>query len=204
MTSLAFSEVVTGKRISVSLDSCDFSEPPLLLCSGAAANNAIISSGSRPRLTLSLSLLRHVASVLVWSTDHHAPLPAADPSSHSSFCTNWSWCAHTHKHVHAHVWFSLWGLSLHGIHSEKIIVCVCVFLAHCRYALGMEDGRIPDEAITASSQWYETTGPQYARCVWHTDITCDMCVITRRLRQLLAGETSKFIQEKCEFHSMVV
>uniref|UniRef100_A0A674N7P0 receptor protein-tyrosine kinase n=1 Tax=Takifugu rubripes TaxID=31033 RepID=A0A674N7P0_TAKRU len=35
--------------------------------------------------------------------------------------------------------------------------------AHCRYALGMEDGRIPDEAITASSQWYETTGPQYAR-----------------------------------------
>uniref|UniRef100_H3C501 Discoidin domain-containing receptor 2 n=1 Tax=Tetraodon nigroviridis TaxID=99883 RepID=H3C501_TETNG len=35
--------------------------------------------------------------------------------------------------------------------------------AHCRYALGMEDGRIPDEAITASSQWYKTTGPQYAR-----------------------------------------
>uniref|UniRef100_A0A672GDS7 receptor protein-tyrosine kinase n=1 Tax=Salarias fasciatus TaxID=181472 RepID=A0A672GDS7_SALFA len=35
--------------------------------------------------------------------------------------------------------------------------------AHCRYALGMEDGRIRDEDITASSQWYETTGPQYAR-----------------------------------------
>uniref|UniRef100_A0A672GC73 receptor protein-tyrosine kinase n=1 Tax=Salarias fasciatus TaxID=181472 RepID=A0A672GC73_SALFA len=34
---------------------------------------------------------------------------------------------------------------------------------HCRYALGMEDGRIRDEDITASSQWYETTGPQYAR-----------------------------------------
>uniref|UniRef100_A0A7N6BR77 receptor protein-tyrosine kinase n=1 Tax=Anabas testudineus TaxID=64144 RepID=A0A7N6BR77_ANATE len=35
--------------------------------------------------------------------------------------------------------------------------------AHCRYALGMEDNRIKDEAITASSQWYETTGPQYGR-----------------------------------------
>uniref|UniRef100_A0A8C6L3T1 receptor protein-tyrosine kinase n=1 Tax=Nothobranchius furzeri TaxID=105023 RepID=A0A8C6L3T1_NOTFU len=34
---------------------------------------------------------------------------------------------------------------------------------HCRYALGMEDGRIKDEDITASSQWYDTTGPQYAR-----------------------------------------
>lgn len=34
---------------------------------------------------------------------------------------------------------------------------------HCRYALGMEDGRIKDEDLTASSQWYETTGPQYAR-----------------------------------------
>uniref|UniRef100_A0A8C9YQB4 receptor protein-tyrosine kinase n=1 Tax=Sander lucioperca TaxID=283035 RepID=A0A8C9YQB4_SANLU len=34
---------------------------------------------------------------------------------------------------------------------------------HCRYALGMEDGRIKDDDITASSQWYETTGPQYAR-----------------------------------------
>ncbi|KAJ8415473.1 hypothetical protein AAFF_G00424530 [Aldrovandia affinis] len=35
--------------------------------------------------------------------------------------------------------------------------------AHCRYPLGMEDGRIKDNDITASSQWYETTGPQYAR-----------------------------------------
>ncbi|XP_012992373.1 discoidin domain-containing receptor 2 isoform X1 [Esox lucius] len=35
--------------------------------------------------------------------------------------------------------------------------------AHCRYPLGMEDGRIKDHDITASSQWYETTGPQYAR-----------------------------------------
>ncbi|XP_038143047.1 discoidin domain-containing receptor 2 isoform X3 [Cyprinodon tularosa] len=34
---------------------------------------------------------------------------------------------------------------------------------HCRYALGMEDGRIRDEDLTASSQWYKTTGPQYAR-----------------------------------------
>ncbi|TNN52201.1 Discoidin domain-containing receptor 2 [Liparis tanakae] len=35
--------------------------------------------------------------------------------------------------------------------------------AHCRYALGMEDGRIKDDDITASSQWHETTGPQFAR-----------------------------------------
>ncbi|XP_037114868.1 discoidin domain-containing receptor 2 [Syngnathus acus] len=35
--------------------------------------------------------------------------------------------------------------------------------AHCRYALGMEDGRIKDDDITASSQWHETTGPQYGR-----------------------------------------
>uniref|UniRef100_A0A3B4UW46 Discoidin domain-containing receptor 2 n=1 Tax=Seriola dumerili TaxID=41447 RepID=A0A3B4UW46_SERDU len=48
----------------------------------------------------------------------------------------------------------------------KLCVCVCVcvcFTAHCRYALGMEDGRITNDDITASSQWYETTGPQYAR-----------------------------------------
>uniref|UniRef100_A0AAQ5XTU7 Discoidin domain-containing receptor 2 n=1 Tax=Amphiprion ocellaris TaxID=80972 RepID=A0AAQ5XTU7_AMPOC len=49
-----------------------------------------------------------------------------------------------------------------------IVLCLCcvliVFcLSHCRYALGMEDGRIKDDDITASSQWYETTGPQYAR-----------------------------------------
>ncbi|XP_066569304.1 discoidin domain-containing receptor 2 isoform X1 [Amia ocellicauda] len=35
--------------------------------------------------------------------------------------------------------------------------------AHCRYPLGMQDGRIKDSDITASSQWYESTGPQYAR-----------------------------------------
>ncbi|KAL0979844.1 hypothetical protein UPYG_G00190560 [Umbra pygmaea] len=35
--------------------------------------------------------------------------------------------------------------------------------AHCRYPLGMEDGRIKDHDITASSQWYETTGPQFGR-----------------------------------------
>ncbi|XP_062310050.1 discoidin domain-containing receptor 2 [Osmerus eperlanus] len=35
--------------------------------------------------------------------------------------------------------------------------------AHCRYPLGMEDGRITDNDITASRQWHETTGPQYAR-----------------------------------------
>ncbi|XP_069039259.1 discoidin domain-containing receptor 2 isoform X2 [Lepisosteus oculatus] len=35
--------------------------------------------------------------------------------------------------------------------------------AHCRYPLGMQDGRIKDDDITASSHWYESTGPQYAR-----------------------------------------
>ncbi|XP_053551648.1 discoidin domain-containing receptor 2-like [Bombina bombina] len=35
--------------------------------------------------------------------------------------------------------------------------------AMCRYALGMHDRTIRDEDITASSQWYESTGPQYAR-----------------------------------------
>ncbi|XP_077571525.1 discoidin domain-containing receptor 2-like isoform X1 [Stigmatopora nigra] len=35
--------------------------------------------------------------------------------------------------------------------------------AHCRYALGMEDGRIGDGDISASSQWHQTTGAQYAR-----------------------------------------
>ncbi|XP_036000168.1 discoidin domain-containing receptor 2 isoform X1 [Fundulus heteroclitus] len=34
---------------------------------------------------------------------------------------------------------------------------------HCRYPLGLEDGRIKDEDLTASSQWYDTTGPQHAR-----------------------------------------
>lgn len=35
--------------------------------------------------------------------------------------------------------------------------------SQCRYALGLEDGRIRDEALSASSQWHFTTGPQYAR-----------------------------------------
>uniref|UniRef100_A0A8C7X9U0 Discoidin domain-containing receptor 2 n=1 Tax=Oryzias sinensis TaxID=183150 RepID=A0A8C7X9U0_9TELE len=34
---------------------------------------------------------------------------------------------------------------------------------HCRFPLGMEDGRVKDKDITASSKWYETTGPQFAR-----------------------------------------
>ncbi|NXD74870.1 DDR2 protein, partial [Halcyon senegalensis] len=32
-----------------------------------------------------------------------------------------------------------------------------------RYPLGMHEGTIRDEDITASSQWYDSTGPQYAR-----------------------------------------
>uniref|UniRef100_A0A8C5SVL1 Discoidin domain-containing receptor 2 n=1 Tax=Laticauda laticaudata TaxID=8630 RepID=A0A8C5SVL1_LATLA len=35
--------------------------------------------------------------------------------------------------------------------------------AICRYPLGMYEGTIRDEDITASSQWYDSTGPQYAR-----------------------------------------
>ncbi|XP_077332292.1 discoidin domain-containing receptor 2-like [Lithobates pipiens] len=38
-----------------------------------------------------------------------------------------------------------------------------VILSICRYALGMYDRTIRDEDITASSQWYESTGPQFAR-----------------------------------------
>ncbi|KAM4662872.1 discoidin domain-containing receptor 2-like [Discoglossus pictus] len=38
-----------------------------------------------------------------------------------------------------------------------------VIPAMCRYALGMHDRTIRDEDITASSQWHESTGPQYAR-----------------------------------------
>ncbi|XP_066294370.1 discoidin domain-containing receptor 2-like isoform X1 [Branchiostoma lanceolatum] len=33
----------------------------------------------------------------------------------------------------------------------------------CRYSLGMEDKRIPDEDISASSSHFETVGPSYAR-----------------------------------------
>ncbi|NWX19889.1 DDR2 protein, partial [Aegotheles bennettii] len=35
--------------------------------------------------------------------------------------------------------------------------------AICRYPLGMHEGTIRDEDITASSQWYDSTGPRYAR-----------------------------------------
>ncbi|KAF6716962.1 Discoidin domain-containing receptor 2, partial [Oryzias melastigma] len=34
---------------------------------------------------------------------------------------------------------------------------------HCRFPLGLEDGRVKDEDISASSKWYQTTGPQFAR-----------------------------------------
>uniref|UniRef100_UPI00358F9335 discoidin domain-containing receptor 2-like n=1 Tax=Myxine glutinosa TaxID=7769 RepID=UPI00358F9335 len=33
----------------------------------------------------------------------------------------------------------------------------------CRFPLGMQDGSIPDISITASSQWYPSTAPWYAR-----------------------------------------
>ncbi|XP_053736922.1 epithelial discoidin domain-containing receptor 1 isoform X1 [Synchiropus splendidus] len=35
--------------------------------------------------------------------------------------------------------------------------------AHCRYALGMEDGTIPDSDITASSSWSESTEAKHGR-----------------------------------------
>uniref|UniRef100_A0A3Q3LXR6 Discoidin domain-containing receptor 2 n=1 Tax=Labrus bergylta TaxID=56723 RepID=A0A3Q3LXR6_9LABR len=56
--------------------------------------------------------------------------------------------------------------SLGFVHKQSFLSgrkSCAVYSIHCRYALGMEDGRIKDDDITASSQWYETTGPQYAR-----------------------------------------
>uniref|UniRef100_A0A8C4RUK9 receptor protein-tyrosine kinase n=1 Tax=Erpetoichthys calabaricus TaxID=27687 RepID=A0A8C4RUK9_ERPCA len=37
------------------------------------------------------------------------------------------------------------------------------FLAVCRYALGMQDGTIPDKAITASSSWSDSTEAKHGR-----------------------------------------
>ena len=58
----------------------------------------LTQSSSLSSLSLSLSL-RDVACVLVWSLDHHAPLPAADPSSHSSRWTDRPRYVHTHTHT---------------------------------------------------------------------------------------------------------
>ncbi|GCC18779.1 hypothetical protein chiPu_0020889 [Chiloscyllium punctatum] len=33
----------------------------------------------------------------------------------------------------------------------------------CRYALGMQDGTIADEDITASSEWYGSTAARFGR-----------------------------------------
>lgn len=38
--------------------------------------------------------------------------------------------------------------------------------ASCRYPLGMSGGHIPDEDITASSQWSESTAARYGRWGW--------------------------------------
>lgn len=40
---------------------------------------------------------------------------------------------------------------------------VSLGLAICRYPLGMSGGHIPDEDITASSQWSESTAAKYGR-----------------------------------------
>uniref|UniRef100_A0A3Q2UWA1 receptor protein-tyrosine kinase n=1 Tax=Haplochromis burtoni TaxID=8153 RepID=A0A3Q2UWA1_HAPBU len=54
-----------------------------------------------------------------------------------------------------------------NIYSSYVFIGPFLFYngsnAHCRYPLGMEDRRIKDDALKASSQWHETTGPQYAR-----------------------------------------
>nr|XP_006123777.1 discoidin domain-containing receptor 2-like [Pelodiscus sinensis] len=49
--------------------------------------------------------------------------------------------------------------------GQNKAACTKLFsaLAICRYPLGMHEGTIRDEDITASSQWYDSTGPQYAR-----------------------------------------
>ncbi|XP_029467551.1 discoidin domain-containing receptor 2-like [Rhinatrema bivittatum] len=52
-------------------------------------------------------------------------------------------------------------LLLLALVTEKF--CAEVNLEICRYPLGMHDGTIHDDDITASSQWYESTGPRYAR-----------------------------------------
>lgn len=43
---------------------------------------------------------------------------------------------------------------------------VSLGLAICRYPLGMSGGHIPDEDITASSQWSESTAAKYGRWGW--------------------------------------
>ncbi|XP_078476130.1 discoidin domain-containing receptor 2-like [Lampetra planeri] len=40
-------------------------------------------------------------------------------------------------------------------------------LSSCRYPLGVQDGLIPDDDITASSQWYSSTAAKYGRLEGH-------------------------------------
>uniref|UniRef100_A0A667Z9S3 receptor protein-tyrosine kinase n=1 Tax=Myripristis murdjan TaxID=586833 RepID=A0A667Z9S3_9TELE len=48
--------------------------------------------------------------------------------------------------------------------ESLLCVCVCVSLfPSCRYALGMEDGTIPDSDITASSAWSDSTEAKHGR-----------------------------------------
>ncbi|KAM9594701.1 discoidin domain-containing receptor 2-like isoform 3-T6 [Morphnus guianensis] len=47
--------------------------------------------------------------------------------------------------------------------SLSLPLMVNTYESICRYPLGMHEGTIRDEDITASSQWYDSTGPQYAR-----------------------------------------
>lgn len=187
--------------MSVSLDGSDFCETPLLLCSGATANNAIISSGLRPRphsFTLSSQTCSQCVGVI------------GGPSCTSSCC--WSFkpqqplhklilvCTHTHKHMHAHIWFNLWETYLYicylSSHSEKIgvCVCVCVFstLSLCLGYGGWSDSRWGHHSIQPM--------------VWdHWTTVCEVRVTFRHhlwyvcyykmSAATLAGETTKFIQE---------
>lgn len=179
MTSSTFSEFIAGKQISVCLLSLDHNHRKWRFFLKTAAvivfragksttiNNPINSLSSRPKhLSFSLSSQRCSQCVGV----------IGGPSCTSSCCWSFKPEQPLDRSTLVHTFIFLYLLE-DFFNPLKIVVwiiylCVCVCSAHCRYALGMEDGRIQDEAITASSQWYETTGPQYARSVCLKDRTC--------------------------------
>lgn len=60
-----------------------------------------------------------------------------------------------------------WGVSENKINSiSSLFSLVPLGSAVCRYPLGMSGGHIPDEDITASSQWSESTAARYGRWEW--------------------------------------
>lgn len=50
-----------------------------------------------------------------------------------------------------------WDLFLPAEHRAGVIAAVC------RYPLGMSGGHIPDEDISASSHWSDSTAAKYGR-----------------------------------------